>query len=100
MAIEQVRFRNNFYKLTPDSGKLRSNVWIEQGPRSGELGKLAPWLEKATLKSMIWPRGPPPTTCSIDPLTGENYAHKYELSKVPAAGTPRILISGGDYDED
>ena len=33
-------------------------------------------------------------------VSRENYAHKYDLSKVPIVGTPRILISGGDYDED
>ena len=81
---------------------------------------MAPWLEKTTLISMIWPIGPPPTTCSIGPLTRENYAHKYDLTKVHAAYTPvnwpkdsqkydlyineggmyDMGISGGDYDED
>ena len=37
-------------------------------------------------------------------LTRENYAHKYDLTSVPTAGTPDNLydmdISGGYYDED
>ena len=67
---------------------------------SGAPHELAPWLKKTTLKSMIWAVYMQHVPCSIDPLTRENCAQKYELSKVPAAGTPRILIYCGDYDED
>ena len=44
-----------FVNWPPDSGKLRSKVWNDQGTCSMYLCEFPLWLEKTTLKSMIWP---------------------------------------------
>ena len=82
VAIEQVRFRNELYKLAPrivkttlksmswplnrekvdpwvelapESWKLCSKVWFDQGAHSGHLAQFTLWLVKTTLKSIKWP---------------------------------------------
>ena len=65
-----------------DSSQVsRSKVAIEQVRFRNELYKLAPRLVKTTLISMNWARSPQWGTWWTGPLTRENYAQKYDLAK-------------------
>ena len=77
--LTKVPTAGNLVNWHSDSKKLRSKVAIEQVRFRNELYKLIPWLEKTTLKSILWPV----YMQHVHPWIGQ-----------------RILISGGDYDED
>ena len=53
--LKRVVSPNTPLEWPSDSWKLLSKVWFEQVCFRNELFKLAPWLEKTTLISMIWP---------------------------------------------
>ena len=89
-------------------------VWFEQGAHSGHLFRMAPWLEKTTLKSFKWPVCPQRAHLWIGQKTHknmisillqiksfteilhkssclcsrENYAQKYQMTGVHGSCTP------------
>ena len=69
-----------------DSSQVcRSKVAIEQVRFRNELYKLAPRLVKTTLISMNWARSPQRGTWWTGPLTRKNYTQKYDSTKWSAA---------------